>query len=43
MKRGKKENWKIKTQKTGRNWMILKEKGRNQKKQEEAGGSSKKQ
>ena len=37
----KKKNWKKKTQKTKRNWMILKEKGRKTKKQEETGRNRK--
>ena len=41
---GKKlKNWKKKTPKTRRNWMILKEKGRNRKKQEETGRNRKRQ
>ena len=39
----KQKNWKKKTQKTGRNWMILKETGRNRKKQEETGRNRRKQ
>ena len=34
MNRKKQKSWKEKTQKTGRKWMILKETGRNRKKQE---------
>ena len=34
MNRKKQKSWKEKTQKNGRNWMILKETGRNRKKQE---------
>ena len=49
MKRGetgrngeKQNNWKKKTPKTGRKWMILKETGRNRKKHEETGRNGKK-
>ena len=44
MKREETEkNWKKKTSKLVRNWMILKETGRNRKKQEERGRKRKKQ
>ena len=41
--RKKQKNWKKKTPKTRRNWMILKETGRKRKTQEETGRNRKKQ
>ena len=41
--RKKQKNWKKKTLKTGRNWMILNETGRNRKTQEETVRNSEKQ
>ena len=41
--RKKQKNWREKTPKTGRNWMILKETARNMKKHEQAGRNRKTQ
>ena len=43
MKREETEKLEEKTQKTRRNWMILKERGRNRKKHKERGRNRKKQ